>query len=417
MDFKYNGKRVSIRGTHRSTMEWLSNTTSEKVVKQAMPAELHSVALCVFPNSTATCMLLEETTVEMNPLCQQVVDKYAYVFEIPTQLRPKRDHDHRIPLVVGSQPIKIRPYKHPPTQKDAIEGMRMCVDYRQLNKQTIKDKFPIPIIRELVDELHRNSSIAARTSYIIPQMYTPTQLKWLPKLMGFDYEIQYKKGLENVTVDALSRIQHSGELFITTGKTVKGSYTWANQELKRKGKLVVGDDQVLRTDLLKQFHEGSVGVHSRSVQHENNPNNGQQMLRVYNTNHHSSIDTTPFEVVYGQPLLVHVPYVGGESKVDAVDKTLIAREAAIELLKFHLRRAQDRMKSHADRNRQIGRKGGTGVVTQSRNLPACGTDGLILAEPIAILERRLAKKGNGSKKYATWEPIEDLQKRFPDFQG
>ncbi|GJV92450.1 hypothetical protein Tco_1540263 [Tanacetum coccineum] len=103
--------------------------------------------------------------------------------------------------------------------------------------------------------------------YLLDQrMYTPTQLKWLPKLMGFDYEIQYKKGLENVTVDALSRIQHSGELFITTGKTVKGSYTWANQELKRKGKLVVGDDQVLRTDLLKQFHEGSVGVHSRDLQ-------------------------------------------------------------------------------------------------------------------------------------------------------
>ncbi|GJX02126.1 retrotransposable element Tf2 [Tanacetum coccineum] len=69
------------------------------------------------------------------------------------------------------------------------------------------------------------------------------------------------------------------------------------------------------------------------------------------TNDHTSINTTPFEVVYGQTPPTHVFYMVGDSHMEAVDRTLVAREAAIVVLQFHLERAQQRMKMFADKNR------------------------------------------------------------------
>ncbi|GKC45860.1 putative mitochondrial protein [Tanacetum coccineum] len=123
----------------------------------------------------------------------------ANVFATPTSLPPKRKQDNRIPLLPNSPPINIRPYKHPPNQKDVVEAMvkelmesgvirdsqspysspivmvkkkdgtwRMCVDYKQLNKCTVKDKFPIQVVEELLDELkgaHFFSKLDLRSDY------------------------------------------------------------------------------------------------------------------------------------------------------------------------------------------------------------------------------------------------------------
>ncbi|GJW26149.1 reverse transcriptase [Tanacetum coccineum] len=139
------------------------------------------MSVCVYP---ATLLKLEVNDLVPEEIVE-VLQDYESVFEVATSLPPKRSHDHTIPLIPNTPPINIRPYRHPPNKNDAVELMvkelldsgvirnsqspfsspivmvkkkdgswRMCMDYRQLNKQTVKDKFPIPVIEELIDELN-----------------------------------------------------------------------------------------------------------------------------------------------------------------------------------------------------------------------------------------------------------------------
>lgn len=71
----------------------------------------------------------------------------------------------------------------------------------------------------------------------------------------------------------------------------------------------------------------------------------------YNTTYHSAINTTPFEIVYGEPPPTHLLYLPGESNSAVVDRSLRRCEDLITLLKFHLLRAQNRMKQYVDSRR------------------------------------------------------------------
>jgi len=71
----------------------------------------------------------------------------------------------------------------------------------------------------------------------------------------------------------------------------------------------------------------------------------------YNTTFHISAQFTPFGILFNQPPPLHLPYLQGETKNALVDRTMLRREYMIQLLKFHLLRAQRRMKLLADQHR------------------------------------------------------------------
>jgi hypothetical protein len=116
-----------------------------------------------------------------------VVYEYANVFpdELP-RMPPDRDIEFAIELQPGTTPISKRPYQMPPAElaelkkqlqelldkgfirpstspwgcpalfvKKNDESLRLCIDYRPLNAVTIKNKYPLPRIDVLFDQLVR----------------------------------------------------------------------------------------------------------------------------------------------------------------------------------------------------------------------------------------------------------------------
>jgi hypothetical protein len=99
-----------------------------------------------------------------------------------TRLPPDREVEFSVNLIPGTQPIHKAPYRMAPTELSELKkqlqelldrgfirpsvsswgalvlfvkkkdgSMQMCIDYRELNRVTVKNKYPLPRIDDLFD--------------------------------------------------------------------------------------------------------------------------------------------------------------------------------------------------------------------------------------------------------------------------
>ncbi|GKB07573.1 putative reverse transcriptase domain-containing protein [Tanacetum coccineum] len=185
-------------------MDWLSKNKAvivchEKVVE--IPLEGGGILRVQGERTLGVAKALMNAKVDEPKLSDiLVVRDFVDVFpEDLSGLPPQRQVEFRIDLVPGATPVAKSPYRLAPSEMQELSGQlqelqdkgfirpshspwgapvlfvkkkdgsfRMCIDYRELNKLTVKNRYPLPRIDDLFDQLQgarHFSKIDLRSGY------------------------------------------------------------------------------------------------------------------------------------------------------------------------------------------------------------------------------------------------------------
>jgi len=160
----------------------MSNSQLKRCIQTNSASELFTIQILPLTVPNPTKLPLNTTT--LPPDITTLLLCFDTLFQPSPSLPPSRPIDHRIHLYLNSTPINVKPYHYPHSQKCELEkqvkelldksmiqpstspfsspvllarkkdeSWHCCLDYKAFNVVTIYDRFPMPTINELLDEL------------------------------------------------------------------------------------------------------------------------------------------------------------------------------------------------------------------------------------------------------------------------